>query len=201
MAGYPFLRPPRQPDDLGELGGYRILQLLGDGAMGFVFLAQEKTLDRRLALKVMRPEYSATPEGRERFLREARASAKVESDHVVTIYQVGEDNGTPFIAMELLEGMSLQTWLAKRESLPSISSVFKVARDLFPGTGRCPCPGIGPPRYQAIESLDRETNRADQDFRFWTHQGRRWRRQCHPKRSHSRHASLHGPRAGQRPTG
>ena len=142
MAGYPFLRPPRQSGDLGELGGYRILQLLGDGAMGFVFLAQEKTLDRRLALKVMRPEYSATPEGRERFLREARASAKVESDHVVTIYQVGEDNSTPFIAMELLEGMSLQTWLARRESLPSIASVMKVARDLFRGLADAHAQGL-----------------------------------------------------------
>jgi len=103
--------------------------------MGFVFLAEETALDRRVALKVMRPEFSATPEGRERFIREAKASAKVESDHVVTIYHVGEDNGAPFIAMELLEGMSLQTWLARREKLSSFSSVFKVARDLFRGLG------------------------------------------------------------------
>ncbi|MCE2806248.1 MAG: serine/threonine protein kinase [Gemmataceae bacterium] len=101
--------------------------------MGFVFLAEETALDRRVALKVMRPEFSATPEGRERFIREAKASAKVESDHVVTIYHVGEDNGAPFIAMELLEGMSLQTWLSRREKLPSLPSVFKVSRDLFRG--------------------------------------------------------------------
>ena len=135
MATFPFLRAPKQNGDIGSLGNYRVIRLLGDGAMGFVFLAEETALDRRVALKVMRPEFSATPEGRERFIREAKASAKVESDHVVTIYQVGEDNGAPFIAMELLEGMSLQSWLARRDKLPSFSSVFKVARDLFRGLG------------------------------------------------------------------
>ena len=135
MATFPFLRAPKQNGDIGSLGNYRVIRLLGDGAMGFVFLAEETALDRRVALKVMRPEFSATPEGRERFIREAKASAKVESDHVVTIFQVGEDNGAPFIAMELLEGMSLQSWLARRDKLPSFSSVFKVARDLFRGLG------------------------------------------------------------------
>jgi len=133
MATFPFLRAPKQHGDIGSLGNYRVIRLLGDGAMGFVFLAEEIALDRRVALKVMRPEFSATTEGRERFIREAKASARVESDHVVTIYQVGEDNGAPFIAMELLEGMSLQTWLARRDKLPSFPSVFKVARDLFGG--------------------------------------------------------------------
>ena len=133
MATFPFLRSPNQDGDIGFLGNYRVIRLLGDGAMGFVFLAKEMALDRRVALKVMRPEFSATPEGRERFIREAKAAAKVESDHVVTIYHVGEDNGAPFIAMELLEGMSLQTWLSRREKLPSFPSAFKVARDLFRG--------------------------------------------------------------------
>ena len=135
MSTYTFLRQPSQSGDLGTLGPYRVIRLLGDGAMGFVFLAEEPALDRRLALKVMRPEFSATLEGRERFIREAKASAKVESDHVITIYQVGEDNGAPYIAMELLEGMTLQEWLARRKNHPSIplTSVFKVARDLFRG--------------------------------------------------------------------
>ena len=134
MAPYPFLRPPTHPDDLGTLGGYRVIRLLGNGAMGFVFLAEDSSgLDRRQALKVMRPEFSMIPGGRERFLREAKAAAKVTSDHVVTIFLVGEDNGAPYIAMELLEGMSLENWLAHRDRLPSIRSAFKVARDLFRG--------------------------------------------------------------------
>jgi hypothetical protein len=101
------LRPPEQPNDLGRLGNYRVIRKLGQGGMGIVFLGHDLGLDRPVALKVVLPDRAADKVIRERFLREARAAAKVRSDHVVTIFAVGTDNGTLFVAMELLQGQAL----------------------------------------------------------------------------------------------
>src|SRR5262249_38251390 len=97
-----FLSAAEAPDEMGRLGGYRVLRVLGQGGMGIVFEAEDVKLRRRVALKVMRPEAASNPQHRERFLREARTAASVHSDHVCPIYQVGEDRGVPFIAMLLL---------------------------------------------------------------------------------------------------
>src|SRR5947208_348327 len=69
-----LLASPQGADELGRLGGYRILAVLGQGGMGAVFAAEDPTLGRRVALKVMRPEVAAFPDSRTRFLREARAA-------------------------------------------------------------------------------------------------------------------------------
>lgn len=103
-----FLDPARQPDELGRLGPYRVLDTLGVGGMGRVFLAEDLRLRRRVALKVMNDKFAATPNSRKRFLEEARAMAAVDNDNVVRIYEVGEHNRTPFMAMELLKGGILQ---------------------------------------------------------------------------------------------
>jgi WD40 repeat protein/serine/threonine protein kinase len=101
------------PDEIGWLGGYRIHKVLGTGGMGVVYQAEDVQLQRPVALKVMKAEVAQKPANRERFLREARAAAKLKSDHVVTIYQVGEERQIAFLAMEFLEGMSLEDWLKK----------------------------------------------------------------------------------------
>jgi serine/threonine protein kinase len=75
--------------------------------MGIVFRAEDTQLKREVALKVMLPEAAADPRTRARFIREAQAQAKVEHDHVAVIFQVGEANGTPFLAMPLLKGQTL----------------------------------------------------------------------------------------------
>ena len=67
-----FLAPPEQPGELGRLGGYRILGLLGKGAMGIVFEAEDISLRRKVALKVILPQVADKPHARTRFLREAR---------------------------------------------------------------------------------------------------------------------------------
>ena len=82
---YAFLEPPTREGDLGQLAHYRVLRLLGAGGMGYVFEAEDTHLARRVALKVMRPEFAADYGYRERFLREARAAAALASDHVVTV--------------------------------------------------------------------------------------------------------------------
>src|SRR5262245_5947446 len=105
--------PAQRPDELGRLRDYRILKRLGDGGMGVVYLAEHDGLKRLDALKVMKPESATTQQARERFLREARAAASLKHENVVTIYHVGEDSGVAYIAMELLEGESLESRLKR----------------------------------------------------------------------------------------
>jgi WD40 repeat protein len=109
----PLLAPPRGPDEMGWLGGYRVLKVLGADGMGMVYQAEDVQLQRPIALKVMKPEVAQNAGNRERFLREARAAAKLKSDHVVNIYQVGEERQIVYLAMEFLEGLSMDDWLKK----------------------------------------------------------------------------------------
>jgi eukaryotic-like serine/threonine-protein kinase len=108
------------------LGGFRLISRLGKGAMGFVFLAEDVKLGRRVAVKVMQPHLAEDPKAKERFLREAQAAALVEHDRIVRIYQVDEDRGVPFIAMEKLEGTDLDSHL-RDEPIPSLKLTVKVA--------------------------------------------------------------------------
>ena len=68
-----LLAPPQQPDEIGRLGDYRVLKVLGSGGMGVVFLAEDVRLRRRVAVKAMKPSLAANAKSRERFLREAQA--------------------------------------------------------------------------------------------------------------------------------
>jgi hypothetical protein len=92
---------------LTTLGKFERLEELGKGAMGTVFRAYDPALDRWVALKTVSPALLSQPESRKRFQREARAAAKLQHPNVVTIYELGEADGTLFIAMELLEGLDL----------------------------------------------------------------------------------------------
>jgi serine/threonine protein kinase len=89
---------------MGELGQFRLLEVLGAGGMGVVFKAEDVQLRRIVALKVMRPSLAASPDAKQRFRRETQAAAAFEHDHMVTIYQVDEDRGLPFFSMQWLEG-------------------------------------------------------------------------------------------------
>ncbi|HVX64698.1 MAG TPA: protein kinase, partial [Pirellulales bacterium] len=102
-----FLAPPQAPDEIGRLGGYRVLRVLGAGGMGVVFEAEDLQLNRRVALKAMKPRLAASAEARRRFLREAQSAAAVDHENIVTIHQVGDDGGAPYIAMPLLRGQTL----------------------------------------------------------------------------------------------
>jgi serine/threonine protein kinase len=111
QAAFDFLAPPQAPDEIGRLGPYRVLEVLGQGGMGVVFRAEDVRLGRSVALKAMLPAMAQWPEARERFLREARAAAALEHDNVVAIFAVDEDRGVPYIAMPLLKGLSLEGFL------------------------------------------------------------------------------------------
>ena len=126
------LAPPQQPDEIGRLGGYRILKELGRGGMGVVYQAEDPKLKRLVALKAMLPGLAADDAARQRFLREAQAMAAVHHDHVVTIHAVDEANGVPFLAMEFLQGMPMDQWL-KGGRKPSIAQLLRLGREIAEG--------------------------------------------------------------------
>jgi predicted Ser/Thr protein kinase len=136
-----FLAPPEQPGELGRLAHYRVVRQLGAGGMGVVFEAEDTALARPVALKVMRGAGPADPTARTRFLREARAAAAVKHDHIVTIYQVGEDRGVPFIAMEFLRGLSLDEWLV-RNPRPHLAHVAAIGREVAEGLAAAHAAGL-----------------------------------------------------------
>lgn len=107
-------------DDLrGQtIGNYQLIKLIGRGGMGAVYEASDQLLHRRVALKIMLPAVATNAEHRERFLREARAAARVEHDHICPIYQVGEDRGIAYIAMPLLSGETLERRLERERLSP-----------------------------------------------------------------------------------
>lgn len=131
-GGAPSLAPPRQPDEIGRLGGYRILKELGRGGMGVVYQAEDPKLKRLVALKVMLPRLADDAGARRRFLREAQAMAAVHHDHVATVFQVDEDCGVPFLAMEFLQGSPLDQWL-KTGAKPSVTQVLRMGREIAEG--------------------------------------------------------------------
>jgi serine/threonine protein kinase len=125
-----------------KLGPFKLLKPLGRGGMGVVFLAEDTQLGRRAAVKVMRPEMTAyDPRAYERFLREARAAAAVRHDHVVTVYQVGEENGVPYLAMELLRGSSLSAYLEKNPA-PTVASATRLGREVAEGLAAAHAKGL-----------------------------------------------------------
>lgn len=100
------------------LGRYRIDGRLGDGAMANVFRAFDPGIGRTVAIKVLKPEYGRDPELGERFMREARAAGALNHPNIATIYDVGQADGIAYIAMELIEGQSLDVVLQAQGRLP-----------------------------------------------------------------------------------
>jgi eukaryotic-like serine/threonine-protein kinase len=95
------------PETLRKFGKYEILGVQGQGAMGTVYKARDPILEREVALKTVSPALLAGKHTLARFQREARAAAKLQHPNIVTIFELGEERGTHYIAMELVEGMEL----------------------------------------------------------------------------------------------
>jgi serine/threonine protein kinase len=129
---FDFLGPPGDDGELGWLAHYRVRSLVGEGGIGLVFLAEDTLLSRPVALKVIKPEMAGAEGVQSRFVREAQATAAIKHDHIVTIYQVGRDNDIMFLAMEYLQGLSLQRWL-ERSRQPSMDLVLRIGREISAG--------------------------------------------------------------------
>jgi len=136
-----FLAPPQADDEIGRIGTYKIRKLLGMGGMGVVFLAEEIPLKRDVALKLLRPSLLGNAHARLRFQREALATANIVHDHIVPIYQVGEDRDVPFFAMPVLQGESLADRLA-REGRLSADEVIHIGREVALGLAAAHAKGL-----------------------------------------------------------
>lgn len=121
---------------------YRLIRQLDAGGMGAVWLAEAIHLRSLVAVKIMDESVAATPEAAQRFLREARTSASLRSPHVVQILDYGVHEGTPFIAMELLEGESLATRLKREGRLASWDQTELVVRHVARALGRAHDAGV-----------------------------------------------------------
>jgi hypothetical protein len=140
-AGLDFLSPAQQPQELGRLGNYRVLKVLGKGGMGMVLLAEDLLLQRKVALKTMLPAIAANTDLRQRFLREARSAASIEHEHIITIHQVGEDNGVAYLAMPLLKGESLEDRLDRERQLP-VPEALRIAAEMAQGLAAAHAEGL-----------------------------------------------------------
>ncbi|QLI82002.1 serine/threonine protein kinase [Chitinibacter fontanus] len=128
----PILFAMSQP----KIAHYQLQSRLGQGAMGVVFRAHDERLERDVALKLLQvnlaeneaADYAA------RLLQEARSAARLNHPGIITVYDCGEWRGKPYLAMELVQGITLKDWLEKRGAL-SIRQVISIARQMFAALG------------------------------------------------------------------
>src|SRR5436309_8624127 len=91
-----------------NLSHYRIVSKIGAGGMGEVYLAQDTKLDRKVALKILPAELAANQDRMRRFVQEAKAAAALNHPNIAHIYEIGESDGTHYIAMEFIDGETLR---------------------------------------------------------------------------------------------
>jgi len=101
-----------------SIGRYILRDRIASGATGYVYTAHDQAMDRSVAVKLLAHDLEDEPETRERFYREARIMAQLDHPNIVRVLDIGEDNGHPYIAMELLEGLSLRDYLKANPQLP-----------------------------------------------------------------------------------
>jgi serine/threonine protein kinase len=99
-----------------RLGRYRTVTRIGKGAMGTVYAADDDMMERQVAIKVMMADIEADPEARTRFYREAKIAGQLMHRNIVTVFDLGEEDGRPFIVMELLKGLTLSAFLSRPEN-------------------------------------------------------------------------------------
>ncbi len=116
-----------------QIGRYEILEEIGRGAMGVVFKGRDPLIGRAVAVKTITSGVAESTDLLERFYREARAAGGLQHPNIVTIYEMAESGGSPFIAMEYLEGESLEKLVARKAALPlgtKVSYVIQTSRAL-----------------------------------------------------------------------
>ncbi|MBN9519634.1 serine/threonine protein kinase, partial [bacterium] len=146
------------PDRFGD---YRIVRELGRGGMGVVFEAVQESLGRRVALKVLAPHTTLDADRRERFVREAKAAARLHHTHIVPVFGAGEHDGLPYYVMQLIPGRGLN----------AVVSGWKVVAHAdtpgpFPGAADATWPHAAPPEAPAFEVVEPAGGPRYGDWRF-----------------------------------
>ena len=121
-----------QPPLPKTIGRYNIISLIGRGGMGVLYRAQDPVLERDVALKMMLIDFSYDQTARERFEREAKAVARLQHSNVVTIHELGQSDGTPYIVMELLGGTDLEAAMRRSEPM-SLPQKLEIVAQLCDG--------------------------------------------------------------------
>ena len=140
------------------VGHYRIIEKIGAGGMGEVFLAEDTKLDRKVALKFLPSHIAQDADVRTRFTREAKAVAKLDHPNIVTIHEVGEFNGRPFFAMQYIKGKTLQHFCS--EETLSVGNIVNIVLQIAEGLSKAHAVGI---THRDIKSANIIV---DQDFRL-----------------------------------
>ena len=126
--GLSAIDPQRMPSEGETVGRYTIRRAIGAGGMGVVYEAHDDVLDRRVAVKVLRPDAATSPIGERVLLAEARAMARLSHRNIVAIHDAGSTNGRVFLCMELVVGTTLREWLAaERRGAREIIAMFAAA--------------------------------------------------------------------------
>jgi tRNA A-37 threonylcarbamoyl transferase component Bud32 len=127
---------------LSAVGSYRVIEALGEGGEGTVFLVEHVALGRRLALKALHPEHASNPEAVERFLREARAISSIGHEHIVAVTDFGKTSeGQSYFVMELLEGESLAARL-QRQGPFTLADTVRILAQVADALGAAHAAGI-----------------------------------------------------------
>jgi hypothetical protein len=192
-----FLKPALQPDELGRLADFLVLELIGQGGMGIVFRAEDTRLSRVAALKVMQPRFASETRIRQRFLGEARAMEALKSDHVVTVYEVGLAADIPFLAMEFLEGETLD-FLQRRVGRLPLAQVMRIGREVARGLAAAHARGLvhrdSKPSNLWVETPTGRIKILD----FWAGAAEFRGPSIQPGRPDRGHPGVHGSRTGAR---
>lgn len=136
----PFLLPSERSGALGRLGHYDVLEVLGQGGFGIVVKAFDETLQRVVAIKILAPNLAVTSPPRKRFLREARAGARISQENVVQIYAV-EEHPLPYLVMEFIDGATVQQKLETDGPLEP-AEVIRLGRQIALGLAAAHSKGL-----------------------------------------------------------